>query len=67
MPDSPKIWGTLELETEGDRLQRCLQAPDLHLPRPQGGKKPVGGPGAMPYRACEHPALVGNRPINTSY
>lgn len=32
MLDSPKIWGTLELEKQGYRLQRCLQAPGPHLP-----------------------------------
>lgn len=26
MPDSPKIWGTLELEKQGDQLQTHLQA-----------------------------------------
>lgn len=31
MPDSLKIWGTLELEKQGDWLQRGLQAP---YPRP---------------------------------
>lgn len=27
MPDSPKIWGTLELEKQRHWLQRHLQAP----------------------------------------
>lgn len=50
MPDSPKIWGTLELEKQEDRLQRQLQAA-AHCSAVPGRQGAGGGPGVMPQGA----------------
>lgn len=64
MPDSPKIWGTLELEKQGDWLRRHRQAVAHCSPVP-GGEKLVGALGRRPLEPCEQPP-AGNRPVNTS-
>lgn len=50
MPDSPKIWGTLELEEQGDWLQRHPRPRPACAPTP-GRWEAVGGPGAAPRSA----------------
>lgn len=66
MPGSPKIWGTLELKKQADRLQGHLRASAHPHPDPREARR---------QRAAQerHPAEPGsslpwgNQPVNTSH
>lgn len=66
MPDSPKIWGTLELEKQGDWLQSHLPGRGRGRPDPREVRSGVQPGGDAPQSRVHSPP-VGNQPINTSY
>lgn len=66
MPDSPKIWGTLELEKQGNGC-RGASGPQARTALTPGRREAGRWPGSDAPRSPAHSPPVGNQPINTSY
>lgn len=67
MPDSLKIWGTLELEKQGDSCRGTSRPQARTRPDPREARSWRVARERCPVEpgACSLP--VGNQPINTSY
>lgn len=67
MPDSPKIWGTPELEKQGDPAAEATPSPQPTLAltpgRQEAGRQPRSDAPQSPARRHRQ----GNQPVNTSY